>query len=67
MDGRAFAGYPVSGNFIRQDHGFQVVFGSENGERRAYFTETGPGTICDIEVVSGQLLITPTSERVPQK
>jgi len=40
-DGRSFAGYPVSGVFIRADRAFQVSFGTENGERRAYFTETG--------------------------
>ena len=66
IDGRAFAGYPVSGNFIRQDHGFQVRFGTKNGERRGYFTETGTTTICDIEVVSGQLVISPTNVAVPE-
>src|SRR5262245_15343948 len=43
-DGRSFSGYPVSGNFIRADRGFQVLFGTEAGERRAYFTETSSGT-----------------------
>ncbi len=28
---------------------FQVRFGTDAGERRAYFTEAGPGTICDLE------------------
>lgn len=64
-DGRTFPGYPVSGNFISSRQ-FQVAFGTEGGERRAYFTETASGTICDIEVNSnGVLLITGTSERVP--
>jgi hypothetical protein len=37
----------------------------EDGERRAYFTETGPATICDIEVVNGVLTILPTNVPVP--
>jgi hypothetical protein len=66
IDGRAFAGYPVSGNFVRQDHGFQVRFGTKNGERRAYFTETTSATICDIEVTGGQLVISATNVPVPE-
>ena len=62
---RSFSGYPVSGTFIRSDRAFQVRFGTEAGERRAYFTETGPETICDIDVVNGQLVILPTNVRVP--
>jgi hypothetical protein len=64
-DGRSFSGYPVSGNFIRSDKGFQVRFGTEDGERRAYFTETASATICDIEVAGGQLTISATSVTVP--
>ena len=64
-DGRSFSGYPVSGDFIGADRTFQVRFGTENGERRAYFTETGPATICDINVVNGQLTILPTNVPVP--
>ena len=60
-----FFGYPVSGTFIGSDRAFQVRFGTEAGERRAYFTETGPDTICDIDVVNGQLVILPTNVRVP--
>jgi hypothetical protein len=60
---RSFSGYPVTGYLIGS--GFQVRFGTEAGERRAYFTETGPATICDIDVVNGQLSILPTSVRVP--
>jgi hypothetical protein len=62
-DGRSFPGYPVSGNLISSG-GFQVRFGTKNGECRAYFTETGPATICDINVVNGQLVILPTSVAV---
>jgi hypothetical protein len=64
-DGRSFPGYPVSGNFMRSDRSFQVRFGTKDGERRAYFTETVATTICDIEVIGGQLVITPTVLRVP--
>jgi len=64
-DGRSFPGYPISGLFIRADRAFQVRFGTKDGERRAYFTETGPATICDIEVVNGVLTILPTNVPVP--
>jgi hypothetical protein len=64
-DGRSFTGYPVSGNFMRADKSFQVRFGTKDGERRAYFTETVATTICDIEIVGGQLVILPTSVTVP--
>jgi hypothetical protein len=64
-DGRTFVGFPVSGNFIRADKAFQVRFGTKQGERRAYFTEASSGTICDIEVVNGALLITGTTVPVP--
>ena len=64
-DGRSFPGYPVSGNFVRADRAFQVRFGTKDGERRAYFTETVATTICDVEIVGGQLLISPTNVNVP--
>jgi hypothetical protein len=64
-DGRSFSGYPVSGNFIRADRFFQVRFGTKDGERRAYFTETVATTICDVEIVGGQLVISPTNVTVP--
>src|SRR5262245_41313737 len=64
-DGRSFSGYPVSENFIGSAKNFQIRFGTDNG-RHAYFTETVPETICNIDVVNGQLLITPTSKKVPQ-
>jgi hypothetical protein len=63
-DGRSFPGYPVSGNFVREDKKFQILF-AKDGERRAYFTETATGTICDIEVTNGQLAIFPTNVKVP--
>jgi hypothetical protein len=64
-DSRSFSGYPVNGLFIRADRFFQVRFGTEDGERRAYFTEAGSGTICDVEIVGGQLVITGTNVTVP--
>jgi hypothetical protein len=64
-DGRSFSGYPASGLFIGADRSFQVRFGTEDGERRAYFTETATETICDIEIVGGQLAITGTNVKVP--
>ena len=64
-DNRMFAGYPVSGYFIRADRAFQVRFGTVGGERRADFTETERATICDISVVGGNLLILPTDLPVP--
>ena len=64
-DGRSFSGYPVSGNFLGAAKNFQVRFGTKDGERRAYFTETVATTICNVEVVGGQLMVTPTTVKVP--
>ena len=47
--------------------GFQVRFGTKEGERRAYFTETVPATICQIEPANGFLSISPTNVTVPQE
>ncbi|MEO5897557.1 MAG: hypothetical protein ABIS06_17850 [Vicinamibacterales bacterium] len=64
-DGRSFTGFPVSGNFVRADKFFQVRFGTKDGQRRAYFTEAVATTLCRIEVVGGQVIITPTTVTVP--
>jgi len=64
-DGRSFSGYPVNGNFVRADRAFQVRFGTKDGARRAYFTETVSATICDIEIVGGQVVISATNVAVP--
>ena len=67
-DGRAFPGYPISGNFIGENSipdKFQVRFGIENGERRAYFTETATAKVCDVVVVNGAVTIFPTNVTVP--
>jgi hypothetical protein len=63
--GATFNGFPVSGNLIGPTQGFEIRFGTENGQRRAYFTERGPGTICDIDVNNGVLNVSPTSQTVP--
>jgi hypothetical protein len=64
-NGQSFPGYPVSGNFVATDKHFQILFGTKDGQRRAYFTETASATICDIEVSGGQLMISPTNVKVP--
>jgi hypothetical protein len=64
-NGQSFQGYPVSGNFVAADKHFQVRFGTKDGQRRAYFTETASATICDVEVTGGQLMISPTDVKVP--
>ena len=68
-DGTAFGegSWEVNDVFLGFGGGFQVRFGTKNGERRAYFTETGPATICDISVQGGELLISPTGTLVPQE
>jgi len=66
LNGQSYAGYPViDGSFIRADKFFQVRFGTVNGDRRAYFTEAARGTICDVEVSNGAVIINPTDVPVP--
>ena len=66
-DGRMFTGFPVlDTNYIRADKFFQVRFGTNNGEQRAYFTEAGRGTLCDIQVVGAGVVITATDLPVPK-
>lgn len=60
-DGSSHSGWSVSGDFLDPQRMFQVRFGSHSGPRRAYFTEAGRGTICQLEVRNGQLAITPTN------
>ena len=55
------------GNFLLEGRPFQVRFGTVDGERRAYFTETGPATICNISVDQGRLRIAATNVLVPQE
>jgi hypothetical protein len=67
--GDAASGWSVDGNDLRWSRSgvaFRVQFGTEAGERRAYFTEAGPGTICDLTLAGpDQLFISATSETPP--
>ena len=60
-----FSGFPVAGNLIGPTQGFEVRFGTEGGQRRAYFTVRGPGTICDIDLINGSINVSPTSQTIP--
>lgn len=65
-DSLAFDNWDIDGNAL--DSGFFTVrFGTEDGERRAYFTETDPPNICDIVVNDGRMRIVPTEVPVPQE
>ena len=55
-----FDGWVVNGNFLDQGRLYQARFGTAGGQRRAYFTESGRGTICDLSVEDGFLQIRPT-------
>ncbi len=67
-DGTAYqaGSWTVDGVFLAGG-GFQVRFGTKDGERRAYFTETGPATICQIRPAGGFLSISATNVTVPQE
>ena len=67
-DGSAYqaGSWTVAGVFLAGG-GFQVRFGTQDGERRAYFTETGPATICQIQVFGDFLSISATNVTVPQE
>lgn len=67
--GAAVSGWQIDGadlDWSRFAVPFRVRFGTEQGERRAYFTEAGPGTICNLRF-SGpdQLSISATRETPP--
>ena len=65
----AVSGWMTEGNDLRWDRSgvaFRVRFGSEAGDRRAYFTETDVGTICDLEITAPeQLSISATGQTPP--
>lgn len=65
-DGTTEDGWSIAGNLLRGGL-FTVAFGTENGQRGAYFTETATATICDIRVDNGNILISATSTPVPQE
>lgn len=61
-----FDNWPVNGNLLGPTGDFQVRFGTVSGQRRAYFTETVRGTICDLQVDSGNVLrLFPTNTLPP--
>lgn len=66
-NGQAFqeGNWVVDGNFLGAMGMFQVRFGTVDGDRRAYFTETGPATICDISVTNQGIRIVSTNVPVP--
>jgi hypothetical protein len=67
--GDAVSGWVAQGNDLRWDRGgaFRVRFGSEAGEHRAYFTEAGPGTICNLSITAPeQLSISSTNQTPPR-
>lgn len=67
--GESVSGWTVAGadlDWSRSGVRFRVRFGTEAGERRAYFTEAGPGTICNLTVAGPDVLfISATSETPP--
>lgn len=65
-DGTTAGGWDINGNLLGNGF-FTVAFGTENGQRGAYFTETATATICDIRVDNGNILISPTTVLVPQE
>jgi hypothetical protein len=69
QDGTSYqaGAWTTNGNLLGANGSFQVRFGTKDGQRRAYFTETGPATLCDIRVTNGNLQIFPTAVTVPQE
>jgi len=62
-------GWVTDGNELRWDRSgvaFRVRFGTEAGNRRAFFTEADAGTICNLEIrAPEQLSISATSQTPP--
>ena len=70
LDGSTMVpGWAVTGNalrWVRSGVAFRVRFGTELGERRAFFTEDAAGTICDLRLYgTDQLGISGTAEIPP--
>ena len=67
QDGRRH--YFVEGKICETGCAFEVRFGSENGERRAYLTvdygHDNPGTVVDVEVINGVLQVVQTGVYPP--
>jgi hypothetical protein len=69
LSGDAVRGWSTRGSDLswnRSGVAFRVRFGSEAGERRAYFTETDRGTICNLTITAPESLsISATGETPP--
>lgn len=66
--GDAVSGWRVNGTDLRWSRSgvaFRVRFGTEEGERRAYFTEAGPGTICNLSVAGPDVLFISGTNQTP--
>ncbi|MGH9324185.1 MAG: hypothetical protein ACRD21_15780 [Vicinamibacteria bacterium] len=61
-----FDNWPVDGSFLGPSREFQVRYGTVSGQRRAYFTEAGRGTLCDLQVNGNNLQLLPTNVLPPQ-
>jgi hypothetical protein len=61
--------YFIEGRICPEGCAFEVRFGTEDGERRAYLTvdygHDNPGTVVDVEVTGGELLVTQTDVYPP--
>jgi hypothetical protein len=59
----------ITGQICDESCVFEVRFGTSGGERRAYLTvdygHDNPGTLVDIAVVDGRLVMSPTDEFAP--
>jgi hypothetical protein len=59
----------IFGKICAADCAFEVRFGTRDGERRAYLTvdygHDNPGTLVDVEVANGALIVTRTNVFVP--
>ncbi len=59
----------IEGKICPEGCAFEVRFGSKDGERRAYLTvdygHDNPGTMVDVEVAGGALLVTRTTLYLP--
>lgn len=66
QDGTTQDGWDFNGNLL-QGGVFTVAFGTEAGQRRAFFTESATATICDISLNAGDIQIVATSTPVPQE